>query len=152
MCFFFSPRPAAGDQRQTEVIMPIYQDSEQLYACLRLLFERLRQQDGAMRPLKSSRLVIRLQYTLPAAEVTVDARHNPVQVVYGPAPMRPTLDVSLAADTFHQILLDELSLRTAVSSKQVTMNGPFIKAMPMVELFRQGQRHYAGILREQGLL
>lgn len=133
-------------------LMPFFQDSEQLYTCLRALFERLRQQEEAMRPLTSSRLVIRLRYMQPEAEVTVNARHNPVQVAYGPAASQPVLDVELAADTFHHILLDKLSVRTAMAEKQIRVNGPFMKAMLLVELFRQGQKVYPEILRTRGLI
>lgn len=143
---------ATNDEHQLVVTMPFFQDSEQLYDCLGLLFEQLRQQEEAMRPLKNSRLTIRLRYTQPEAEVTVDARHNPIQVFYGPASARPTLDVTLAADTFHQILLNELTVRGAVMNKQITMNGPFIKAMPMVALFHQGQKLYPDVLHARGLL
>lgn len=132
--------------------MPFFRDSEQLYACLQALFERLRQREEAMRPLISSRLIIRLRYSQPEAEVTVNARHNPVQVAYGPAVGQPVLDVELAADTFHKILLDELTVRTAIANKQVRVNGPFIKAMLLVELFHQGQKVYPEILRARGLI
>lgn len=104
-----------------------------------------------MRPLISSRLIVRLAMTEPAAEVTVNARRRPVQVTYGSGDVSPTLDVALSADTLHEILLDQLSVRLAMNDQRVRVNGPFLKALVLVELFRHGQTVYPAVWRELDL-
>jgi hypothetical protein len=59
-----------------------------------------------------------------SAEVTIDARKRPLHIVYGPNGLRPELDVALAADTLHRILLGQLSLRKALGRKAVRPRGP----------------------------
>ncbi len=131
--------------------MSVFTSSDQLYRCLETLFERLRHQESAMRPLVNSRLIVRLNMSGPKAEVSVNARRRPVQVIYGPNSVRPVLDVNLTADTLHEILLDRLSVREAMSQQRVRVNGPFLKALVLVELFRHGQAVYPTVLRDIGL-
>lgn len=132
--------------------MPFYNDSDTLYTCLRLLFARIEDADpGASDAVAASRLVVRLNCSLPAGEVTFDGRRRPLSVVFGPTPLRPTLDIELAADTLHRILLGEQSLTKALGSGLLSVRGPVWKAMALADLFRRGQALYPQVLREQGL-
>ena len=133
--------------------MAFYTDSEQLYGSMRLLFALVEQDEpGAADAILASRLVIRLRCTAPEAEFTINGRRRPVQVVFGPDSARPTLDIDLAADTLHDILLGQLSLRTALGNGLLSVRGPALKAMALAELFRRGQVIYPDVLRERGLV
>jgi hypothetical protein len=65
--------------------------------------------------------------------------------------VNPDLDVKLAADTLHQILLGQLSLTKALGSKQLVPTGPVWKTMVLADLFQQAKTIYPQVLREQGL-
>lgn len=132
--------------------MIFYEDAPQLYGCLQGLFGRLEAEaPQAVEPLLKSRLLVRLHLSQPPAEVTIDARKRPLHIVYGPNGLRPELDVALTADTLHRILLGELSLTKALGRKDVKPRGPAWKTMAMADLFRQAQRLYPQVLREEGL-
>jgi hypothetical protein len=128
-----------------------YDDSEQLYNSLSLLFARIEEEPGAAEAILTSQLVIRLRCTAPDAEVTINGRRRPVQTTFGPSPVRPTLDIKLTADTLHDILMGQRSLRTALGNGLLQVRGPALKAMALADLFRRGQVVYPEILREQGL-
>ncbi len=131
--------------------MAFYTDSEQLYACTQALFSRIEAEDpGAADAILASRLVIRLRCTEPDAEFTINGRRRPVQTTFGPSRLRSTLDIELAADTLHHIMLGELSLKTALANGQVKVRGPVWKAPDLADLFRRGQTLYPQVLREQG--
>lgn len=68
-----------------------------------------------------------------------------------PLALRPELDVELAADTFHRILLGELSLLKALGSGLLKVKGPIWKTNALGELFQQGKSCYPSILREHKL-
>jgi hypothetical protein len=131
--------------------MGFFDDSAHLYLCLEALFNRLREDEVAMQPLVDSRLIIRLNLTDPKAEVTLNARQQPVLLTYGPGGSRPILDVALSAQTLHEILLDELSVREAMNQGKVRLAGPFLKALVLVTFFRSGQQIYHEVLRDLGL-
>lgn len=127
--------------------MAVFSSSSQLYNLLQQLFNKIKEDPNAVRSVASSRIVIRLQISAPAAVVTIDGRGNPVKVDYGPASSRPDLEVSLSADSLHQILLGELSLRKAVAGGQMKVKGPFWKTFALQEILRQGQALYPAIYR-----
>lgn len=131
--------------------MPAFTTSDQLYHCLQSLFDRVQKHDGAMRPLRNSQLAIRLRYTQPEAEVIVDARQNPVQIIYGKQPVLVILGIDLTADTFHRILLQELDLGMAITKRHIIVTGPTIKALQLAELFQHLQRAYPLVVRELGI-
>lgn len=136
--------------------MPFYADSEQFYAMLRQLFARVREDTpNPVDALLSARLAIRLQMSQPPAAVTIDGRRRPVQLAYGDdsplARQRADLEVELTADTLHQILLDQLSLKKALANRQLKVRGPVWRTKPLAEILDQGKKHYPQILREQGL-
>lgn len=133
--------------------MAFYGDSEQLYGSMRLLFARIEDEEpGAADAILASRLVIRLRCTAPEAEFTINGRQRPVRTTFGPTSTRPTLDIELAADTLHEILMDQLSLRTALGNGLLRIRGPALKAMALADLFRRGQTIYPEVLREGGLV
>lgn len=133
--------------------MAFYDDSEQLYGSMRLLFARIEEEEpGAAGAMLASRLVIRLRCTTPDAEITINGRQRPVQTTFGPSSVRPTLDIELAADTLHEILLGQLSLRTALGNGLLRIRGPALKAMVLADLFRRGQVIYPEVLRTKGLV
>jgi hypothetical protein len=132
--------------------MPIYQTTEQLYACAQQLFERIQRDDPeAARPLQASRLAIRLKVREPNGEILINGRSRPLITHFGSNSTRPDLDIELSGDTLHQILLGQLAIAKALGSKQLKAKGPVWKAAVLADLFRQGQTIYPDILREQGL-
>jgi hypothetical protein len=132
--------------------MAFYADSEQLYDSMRTLFARIEEEEpGAEEAILASRLVIRLQCTEPEAEFTINGRQRPLRTTFGPSATRPVLDIELAADALHDIMLGRLSLRTALGNGFLKIRGPALKAMALADLFRKGQTIYPEVLREAGL-
>lgn len=132
--------------------MGFYEDGDQFYACTRKLFARIQEKDpGAADAILASRLVIGLRCTEPDAEITINGRQRPMQITFGPSRQRATLDIELAADTLHHIMLGEQSMTKALANGLLKVRGPVWKAMALADLFRRGQALYPQVLREQGL-
>ncbi len=130
--------------------MPFYADTEQFYSNLRALFACVAaHHPRASDAIAASHLVIRLRTTAPAGEIVINGRQKPVQTTFGPAAARPDLDIQLAADTLHRILLGELSLAKALGTGQLKVQGPIWKTLALSELLTVGQRCYPGIVQAQ---
>jgi len=131
--------------------MAVYVDSEQLHTYMKALFAAIAEKNpGAADAVLASRLVIRLRCTEPEAEITLNGRQRPLETTFGPTRLRPTLDISLASDTLHAIMLGELGLKKAVAGGLLEVHGPVWKAKALAELFRQAQELYLGVLHERG--
>ena len=132
--------------------MPFYTSSEHFYACTKALFARIAQRNPhANDAIHRSRLSIRFRVRQPEAEILIDGRHNPVQTSFGPNPAKAELDIELAADTLHRIMLGELHITSALGSGLLKVKGPAWKTIMLGELFHQAQRYYPQVLQEQGL-
>jgi hypothetical protein len=132
--------------------MPFYQNTEQLYAATRALFALIGQSsphaaDGILK----ARLVIRLRTSDPEGEIALDGRQPSLKSHFGHSTIHPELDIHMAADTLHRILLDELPLGKALSGGLLKVKGPILKTLPLADLFHQGRRYYPDVLRELGL-
>ena len=132
--------------------MAVYDNAEELYGCLRELFARMEAAEPqAAESLLKSRLCIRFQLAQPVAEITIDARQRPLQIWYGPTIGKPDLDVALAADTLHRILLGELSLAKALGRKLLIPKGPVWKTAALGDLFASARTIYPQVLQDGGL-
>ena len=133
--------------------MAFYADSQQLYACARALFDQIQEQHPeAAKAILASRLVIRLRTTDPEVEIAINGRKNPVQIAYGSSHLRPTLDIELAADTLHRVLLGEQSLKKAFAGGLLKVRGPVWKTSDLADLLEQGRQIYPQVLKEQDLV
>lgn len=132
--------------------MPIYHSDTQLYSCLRALFDLIAEQEPtATNALLKASLAITFTCSTPAASITIDARKAPVQMSYGPAAVKPTIEVGLTADTLHCLLLGEMRLAKAIGSDLVDLKGPVWKTLSLADVFHHAQRFYPSVLQERGL-
>lgn len=132
--------------------MPIYASDTQLYTCFRQLFAVIEQHDAKVaNSLLKASLAIRFDCVAPTASITIDARRAPVAVLYGPNDVRPTIEIGLAADTLHCLLLGAVRLGKAVGSDLLDMKGPVWKTLTLADLFRYAQQFYPAVLEQHGL-
>lgn len=132
--------------------MPIYHSDAQLYSCFRSLFGIIERYDPeAADALLKASLTITFRCFAPAAAITINARRAPVQVFYGASKLEPTIEVGLAADTLHCLLLGDMRLTKAIGAELVTLKGPVWKALSLADLFHCAQQFYPDVLAAHGL-
>ena len=133
--------------------MAFFRDSEQFMTTLGLLFERVQQTyPQAAEDLQQAKLILRFRCSDPTADILINGRRRPASVTFGENRIRPEVDVQLAADTLHNILLGDLKLSKALASRSLNIQGPARKTLAVAGLFHECQKLYPGILRESGLL
>ena len=129
--------------------MAVYTSDTQLYSCFKALFNKIEEEDStASESLLKSKLSIRFQCSEPTAAITIDARKKPLNIAYGSAGNKPTLDISLSADTLHEILLGEIGLSKAMGSGRMKPKGPIWKSVALEPLLHDAQKLYPGVLND----
>jgi hypothetical protein len=132
--------------------MPVFATDEQLYSVLQSVFERLAANPKQLESFTRSNLVIRMNFTDPTAEVLLDGRQPPLEVFYGPRPGKANMEFTLPADLLHSIWLGEESSSQAFFSGRIKTRGNFMKAMQLMDLFREAERVYPAVAAEHNLL
>ncbi len=133
--------------------MAFYRDSDQFVSTLNLLFDRVQQMyPQAADDLEQAKLILRFRCSDPAADILINGRRRPASVTFGENRIRPEVDIQLAADTLHSILLGDLKLSKALASRALKIRGPARKTLAVTELFHQCQRLYPEVLKQNGLL
>jgi hypothetical protein len=133
--------------------MPVYKNTEQLIQTMRTLFGRMAAENPDIsKEVSSARLIIRFQVTQPGGTLTLNGRHNPVQVSYEPSPLKPDIQVELSGDALHHILLGDLALRAALGNGQMNVKGAILKSFVLADVFHQCQALYPQVAAEAGLI
>jgi hypothetical protein len=131
--------------------MPFYPTPDHLYTSLGQTLTRAQTHaPDAARAVINARLIIQMRFTDPQAELLVNGRKTPFQIEYGPTKLRPELELHLTADTFHQILLQELEIKTAVARSLIKVRGPVWKLSSFGPVIEAGQQVYPSVLQALG--
>jgi hypothetical protein len=81
----------------------------------------------------------------------IDARQRPVQVLYGQSSVVAQVEVDMAADTLHCLLLGELGLSKAIGSGLLRPKGPILKMIVLGDLFDRARFLYPAVAKSFGL-
>ena len=119
---------------------------------MQLVFDRVRAEPKYIESFTHSNLVIRIRTTAPDAEILLDGRQPPLEVFYGPRPGKANLEVTVAADLLHAIWMGTESASQAFFNGRVKTKGNFMKAMQLIDLFRECERVYPEIALAQQLI
>jgi len=131
--------------------MPFYKSPDDLYRNLKILFSQIDEREtNVSQTISQSRLLIRLKIVDPPADILLNGRKNPPQVIYGKNSFRPDLDIEITSDALHYILLGQLTFKKALTSKQIKVRGPVWKSFVLEDLFRLGQELYPQLIEGQG--
>jgi hypothetical protein len=132
--------------------MAVFESSEQLYTVLQEVFQRVMAEPRNLESFSRSNLVIRMNFVHPAAEVLLDGRQPPMEVFFGQRPGKANMEFTMPADLLHQIWLGEESTSRAFFSGRIRTKGNFMKAMQLVELFRECERVYPDVVARHNLM
>ena len=132
--------------------MPFYPDSKTLRSVMTEVFNRLNATPGAADDFVKNNMIVSLYVDNPKVFLGVDGRQKPVELSFSPDGVKPDLAIRLDADLLHGILMGTVRLRDAYFGGQIKTKGSVFKAMKLADLFRQAEKIYPDVLRDQGLL
>ena len=130
--------------------MAIFATSDDFYAVMQVIFDRLIADPGATKDFQSRKMIVRIKGTDPDVEIWLNGKTNPIQATIGPQPGRADLDLLLAVDLLHRILTDQESLRAAFMDGRLRVSGNVFRAMQLADLFRKIEAIYPQVMQEQG--
>ncbi len=130
--------------------MAVFAASDDFYAVMQTIFERLIADPAATQDFQSRKMIVRIKGTDPSVELLLNGKTTPIQVSFGPQPGRADLELLIAVDLLHGILTDQESLRAAFMSGRMKVTGNVFRAMQLADLFRKIEAVYPNVMREQG--
>ena len=130
--------------------MAVFATSDDFYAVMQVIFDRLIADPGATKDFQSRKMIVRIKGTDPDVEIWLNGKTNPIQASIGPQPGRADLDLLLAVDLLHRILTDQESLRAAFMDGRLRVSGNVFRAMQLADLFRKIEAIYPEVIREKG--
>ena len=130
--------------------MAVFATSDDFYAVMQVIFDRLIADPGATKDFQSRKMIVRIKGTDPDVEIWLNGKTNPIQASIGPQPGRADLDLLLAVDLLHRILTDQESLRAAFMDGRLKVSGNVFRAMQLADLFRKIEAIYPEVMREKG--
>ncbi|MDI9545999.1 MAG: SCP2 sterol-binding domain-containing protein [Chloroflexota bacterium] len=131
--------------------MAVFESERQLYAVLQDVFDRLIAEPATIEAFTHSNLVIRMNFTDPAAQALLDGRQPPLEVFFGETPGQANMEFTMPADLLHRIWMGEESASEAFFSGRIQTQGNFMKAMKLLDLFRECERVYPDVAAEHNL-
>lgn len=132
--------------------MAVFESDQHLYAVLQSVFDRLVAEPATIDAFTHSNLVIRMHFSDPVAHVLVDGRQPPLEVFYGDTPGVANMEFTMPADLLHRIWLGEESTSEAFFSGRIQTQGNFMKAVKLLDLFRECERVYPDVAAQHNLL
>ncbi|MBX3012359.1 MAG: SCP2 sterol-binding domain-containing protein [Caldilineaceae bacterium] len=131
--------------------MALFQSTQQLYDVLQAVFAAVAANPEQLAAFTHSNLVIRMKTEEPAAEVLLDGRQPPLEVFYGERPGAANIEIALPADLLHAIWSDQASASEAFFSGKIKTKGNLLKAMSLIDLFRECEKVYPAIAQAHGI-
>ena len=126
--------------------MAVFESDEQFYSVMQSVFEKVAEHPANLESFADSNLVIRMNFSDPAAQVLLDGSQSPIEVQYGPVSGNANMEVAMPADLLHRIWLGEESTSQAFFSGQIKTKGNLMRAMKLMDLFRECERVYPEVV------
>ncbi len=132
--------------------MTIYRDSEQMYAVMTTLFDKVLADPDGKKELAKNRMIFRLDISEPAGVITVDSKGQAPTVAYGPNQAKANLVIHTKAEVLHQVCTKQMRLADAFFGRKMQVEGSIWGAKKLENLFHVIQKYYPAIVREQGII
>lgn len=130
--------------------MPVFRSTEELYAVMGALFERLKQDEQLAARLLEGNLIVRFRWNNPTGEVTIDLRRAPIRYIFGPCELQPDVEMIQDADVAHEFWLGRLNVPRAIATRQVIAKGSVPKALKLLPAIQPAFAVYRQVLEESG--
>ena len=131
--------------------MATFRDSQQIYDTIGEVFKWIAAQKEITDKFRENGITLRFRYLDPDAEILVDARPDPLKLVFGPSPDVAEITMEMSSDTAHLFWLEKINLPWAVMTRAIRPTGPMPKVLKLLPLIKPAYIEYPRILHEKGL-
>ena len=130
--------------------MSTFRDTDHMYRVLGALFERLAGEKDIADAMLSGGFVLRLSYSDPDGQITIDLRQPTLTWTFGSSDLKPELELIQSADVAHQFWLGRLNITAAIATRKVVARGPVAKALKLLPALKPAYPLYAQVLADIG--
>ena len=137
--------------------MAVFKDTQQFYDTVGELMNRAKVEPEIGRKIAKAGVIIQFRYTDPDAVTTVNAKDKPTQagafvdVCYnGPTDLKPDIIMTMKADTAHAFWHGKVNLLTALTKKEIVLQGSQLKVLQLLPAVTPLFKVYPVLLKEKG--
>lgn len=136
--------------------MTVFADSQQFYDTVGELMNRAKVDPEIGKKIAKSGVIIQFRYTDPEAVTTVNAKDKPTQpgafvdVINGPTSLKPDIIMTMKADTAHAFWHGKVNLLTALTKKEILLQGSQLKVLQLLPAVTPLFKVYPVLLKEKG--
>ncbi len=130
--------------------MCTFRDTDHMYCVLGAFFQRLSQEQEISAAMLAGNFVLRLSYSDPAGQITIDLREDALNWTFGDCDLEPELELIQSGDIAHQFWLGRLNITRAIATRKVVARGPVAKALKLLPALKPAYPIYAQVLGEIG--
>ena len=130
--------------------MPTFRDTDHMYRVLGAFFERVAAQKEIADAMLAGSFVLRMSYSNPDGQITIDLREPTLTWTFGPSDLEPELELIQSGDVAHQFWLGRLNITGAIATRKVVARGPVAKALKLLPALKPAYPLYAQVLAEIG--
>jgi hypothetical protein len=130
--------------------MPYFENSEKLQEVLGGFFRMLVDDPSIGPKLKSSKMVIKFNYSDPPLSITIDCSKDPIQLFFNDSSTKPEVEMSMKADTAHRFWFGKVNLLAALTRREMVAKGPIPKVLKLLPVIKPAYDLYPVYLKEKG--
>ncbi len=137
--------------------MPVFQDSQQFYACIGELMDLAKRDPKVGPKIAESKIVIQFRYSQPDAVTTINARDKATQagafvdVIHGETNLNADVVMTMKADIAHAFWHGKVNLLAALAKKDIVATGPMPKILKLLPAVEPLYKQYPALLKDKGL-
>ena len=114
--------------------MTFFKDTDEVYKYLGGVFRAADEHPEVGPKLREAGITLRLEYSNPAAVITVRMVEPHIEVIEGDTDIQPDVRMSMAADTANKYWRGEYNVAVGLAKGQVKAKGPVTTILKMVPL------------------
>lgn len=136
--------------------MAVFKDTQQFYDTVGELMNRAKVDPDIGRKIAKAGVIIQFRYTDPDAVTTVNAKDKPTQagafvdVYNGSTDLKPDIIMTMKADTAHAFWHGKVNLLTALTKKEIVLQGSQLKVLQLLPAVTPLFKVYPVLLKEKG--
>lgn len=112
--------------------MSYFSTAEEVYKYLGGVFRAANEVESIGDELRTSDIVLRLDYSTPAASITVVLKEPAIEVIEGETELTPDVRMSMSADNGNKFWRGEYNVAVGLAKGQVKAKGPVSKILKLI--------------------
>jgi len=138
-----------GEAQAEEVIMAVFQNTDQLYKVMDELWKRISDDEQISKNLLKSGLIVRFVYREPHGWVTIDGSDGKtIKVTLDQCETKPVVEMRMKSDFAHNFWLGKENVSMALMQGKIVSIGPVNKALALLPAVKPAFTIYSKVIED----